>query len=59
MTSGVGWGESRVILRHVPDRTVAKVRWPERLEVFDAMPLTATRKIIEGRLVERLGRAVS
>ena len=38
---------------------MAKVRWPERLEVFDAMPPTATRKIIEGRLVERLGRAVS
>ena len=33
---------------------VAKVRWPERLEVVDAMPLTATRKIIKGRLIERL-----
>ena len=35
---------------------VAKVRWPERLEVLDAMPLTATRKIVKGRLVERLER---
>ena len=33
---------------------VAKMRWPERLEIVDAMPLTATRKIIKGRLTERL-----
>ena len=33
---------------------VAKVRWPERLEIVEAMPLTATRKIIKGRLTERV-----
>ena len=33
---------------------VAKVRWPERLEVVDAMPLTATRKIVKGRLIQSL-----
>ena len=33
---------------------VSKTRWPERLEVVDAMPLTATRKIIKGKLIERL-----
>ena len=29
---------------------VAKLKWPERLEVIDEMPLTPTRKIIKGRL---------
>ena len=33
---------------------VSKTRWPERLEVVNAMPLTATRKIIKGKLIERL-----
>ncbi len=30
---------------------VAKLKLPERLELIEAMPLTATRKIIKGRLV--------
>lgn len=30
---------------------VAKMRWPERLEVVDEMPMTPTRKIIKGVLV--------
>ena len=29
---------------------IAKLKWPERLEVIDEMPLTPTRKIIKGRL---------
>ena len=33
---------------------VSKTRWPERLEVVGEMPLTATRKIVKGKLVERL-----
>jgi len=33
---------------------VGKVKWPERLEVVAAMPLTPTRKIIKGELVRRL-----
>ena len=33
---------------------IARIRWPERLEIVDAMPLTATRKIIKDRLIERL-----
>ena len=45
------------ICAYLDEHGVAKVRWPERLEVLDAMPLTATRKIIKGRLVERLERA--
>ena len=45
------------VCTYLDENGVAKVRWPERLEVFDAMPLTATRKIVKGRLVERLERA--
>ena len=33
---------------------VAKLMWPERLEVIDAMPLTPTRKIIKGELMKLL-----
>ena len=42
------------ICAYLDENGVAKVRWPERLEIADAMPLTATRKIIKGRLTERL-----
>jgi cyclohexanecarboxylate-CoA ligase len=31
---------------------VAKLKWPERLEIIDAMPLTPTRKIIKGELTK-------
>ena len=41
------------ICAYLDEHGVAKPRWPERLEVLDAMPLTATRKIIKGRLTER------
>ena len=33
---------------------VSKMKWPERIEVIEAMPLTPTRKIIKGELVKRL-----
>ncbi|MAX15630.1 MAG: hypothetical protein CMN59_09130, partial [Sphingobium sp.] len=33
---------------------VAKMRWPERLEILDAMPMTPTRKIIKGALAKRI-----
>ena len=42
------------ICAYLDDNGVAKVRWPERLEVVEAMPLTATRKIVKGRLAEGL-----
>ena len=42
------------VCAYLEENGVAKVRWPERLEVFDAMPLTATRKIIKGKLIPRL-----
>jgi cyclohexanecarboxylate-CoA ligase len=35
-------------------RQVSKLKWPERLEVVEAMPLTPTRKIIKGELAKRL-----
>jgi len=33
---------------------VSKVKWPERLEIIDAMPMTPTRKVIKGALVKEL-----
>jgi non-ribosomal peptide synthetase component E (peptide arylation enzyme) len=33
---------------------VAKMRWPEQLEIVDAMPMTPTRKIIKGKLAKRI-----
>lgn len=35
--------------------SVAKLKWPERLEVIDEMPMTPTRKIMKGVLQKRLG----
>jgi non-ribosomal peptide synthetase component E (peptide arylation enzyme) len=32
---------------------VAKMKWPERLELISEMPLTPTRKIIKGALRPR------
>ena len=42
------------ICAYLEQNGVAKIRWPEHLEIVDSMPLTATRKIIKGRLTERL-----
>jgi len=36
------------------DNGFAKMKWPERLEVIDDMPVTPTRKIVKGELVARL-----
>lgn len=33
---------------------VLKIRWPEQLEVVDAMPMTPTRKIIKGKLAQQV-----
>ncbi len=33
---------------------VSKNKWPERLEIIEDMPLTPTRKVIKGKLVELL-----
>ena len=34
---------------------IAKLRWPERVEVVESMPMTASRKIIKGKPIEQLG----
>jgi non-ribosomal peptide synthetase component E (peptide arylation enzyme) len=34
------------------EQGVAKLKWPERLEIVGAMPMTPTRKIIKGELVK-------
>lgn len=33
---------------------MAKMKWPERLETIEAMPITPTRKIVKGELVKEL-----
>ena len=42
------------VCAYLAEKDVAKLRWPERLVIVEAMPMTATRKIIKGRLVELL-----
>lgn len=39
---------------HLAAHGLSKFKWPERLEMVAAMPLTPTRKIIKGRLVQEL-----
>jgi non-ribosomal peptide synthetase component E (peptide arylation enzyme) len=36
------------------EHKIAKNKWPERLEIIDEMPLTPTRKVIKGRLMDQL-----
>ena len=36
------------------DNGVAKMRWPERLEIMSDMPMTPTRKIMKGALAKRI-----
>ena len=47
------------ICAYLDENGVAKVRWPERLEVVEAMPLTATRKIVKGVLTERVSQTLT
>lgn len=41
------------VTKHLDAKSVSKGRWPERLEIVDAMPLTPTQKIIKSRLKPR------
>ena len=46
-------GQSLVLAdvqRFLEGRQVSKLKWPERLEVVAAMPLTPARKVIKGEL---------
>jgi len=42
------------VCEYLAANNVVKLRWPERLEIVEAMPMTATRKIIKRKLVELL-----
>ena len=37
---------------------IAKMRWPERLEILDEMPMTPTRKIIKPVLVADINKKI-
>lgn len=39
---------------YLESQGVAKMRWPERLQVIDEMPMTPTRKVRKGPLIELL-----
>jgi acyl-CoA synthetase (AMP-forming)/AMP-acid ligase II len=43
------------MIAHLAANGVAKMRWPERLETVDQMPMTPTRKIIKDELTKLLG----
>jgi cyclohexanecarboxylate-CoA ligase/acyl-CoA synthetase len=38
------------VIRWLSELRIAKIKWPERLEVIPEMPLTPTRKVIKARL---------
>ncbi len=40
---------------YLAERGTVKARLPERLEIVEHMPMTATRKIIKGRLKPSVG----
>jgi acyl-coenzyme A synthetase/AMP-(fatty) acid ligase len=42
------------IVRALDSAGVAKFKWPERLELVEAMPITPTQKVMRGRLRELL-----
>jgi non-ribosomal peptide synthetase component E (peptide arylation enzyme) len=44
------------IVRELDRAGVAKFKWPERLELIEAMPITPTQKVMRGRLRELLSR---
>jgi acyl-coenzyme A synthetase/AMP-(fatty) acid ligase len=44
------------IIRALDSAGVAKFKWPERLELVAAMPITPTQKVMRGRLRELLQR---
>lgn len=44
------------IVRALDSAGVAKFKWPERLELVEAMPITPTQKVMRGRLRELVKR---
>ena len=51
--SGTGAVTLDAITSHLDTNEIAKDKWPERLEIIEAMPLTPTNKIMKGRLTPR------
>ena len=47
------------LLGYLESKDVAKMRWPERMEIVDEMPMTPTRKIIKATLVDRIEGTVA
>ncbi len=42
------------IVAMLDEAGIARYKWPERLEIVEAMPMTPTRKVMRGRLAARL-----
>jgi len=40
--------------RWLDEAGISKIKWPERLEIVDAVPMTPTRKVMKGELARRL-----
>jgi cyclohexanecarboxylate-CoA ligase/acyl-CoA synthetase len=40
---------------HLESRQISKFMWPERLELMDELPMTATGKVRKGALADRIG----
>jgi cyclohexanecarboxylate-CoA ligase/acyl-CoA synthetase len=40
--------------RWLEEAGISKVKWPERLEILDALPMTPTRKVMKGELAKRV-----
>ncbi len=47
------------LTRYLAASNVAKMKWPERLEIVAEMPMTPTRKIVKGELARRLAGAAA
>ncbi|MCY4238223.1 MAG: class I adenylate-forming enzyme family protein [Rhodospirillaceae bacterium] len=43
------------VTAYLSNKGVAKMRWPERLEIIEEMPMTPTRKIQKGKLAKLIG----
>ena len=44
---------------YLAEQGVAKMKWPERLETIETMPMTPTRKIVKGELVKELEKRLA
>ena len=47
------------VCAYLAEHGVAKMKWPERLETIEAMPMTPTRKIVKGKLVKVLKKRLA